>query len=107
MEFDPERFLGDHPEPDPRSTIFGYGRRICECRFFHCFPVLRLFADLTRKGDGSSLNFDPVMILSVHFSSAPLQWPKRLINVTSLLFDGQVRGLISHSHRYGSLAPCR
>jgi len=29
MEFNPERFLGDHPEPDPRETVFGYGRRIC------------------------------------------------------------------------------
>ena len=31
MEFNPERFLGDHPERDPRGTVFGYGRRICEC----------------------------------------------------------------------------
>ena len=31
LEFNPERFLGDHPEPDPRGAAFGYGRRICEC----------------------------------------------------------------------------
>ena len=31
MEFNPERFLGNHPEPDPRATGFGFGRRICEC----------------------------------------------------------------------------
>ena len=31
MEFNPERFLGDKPEADPRATVFGYGRRICEC----------------------------------------------------------------------------
>ena len=31
MEFNPERFLGNHPEPDPRATVFGFGRRICEC----------------------------------------------------------------------------
>jgi len=29
IEFKPERFLGDHPEEDPRVTTFGYGRRIC------------------------------------------------------------------------------
>lgn len=25
--FKPERFLGRYPEPDPGSTIFGFGRR--------------------------------------------------------------------------------
>ena len=29
-EFNPERFLGDNPETDPRGIVFGYGRRICE-----------------------------------------------------------------------------
>jgi len=29
MEFNPERFLGDHPEQDPRIMAFGFGRRIC------------------------------------------------------------------------------
>jgi hypothetical protein len=29
MEFNPERFLGENPEYDPRLTAFGYGRRIC------------------------------------------------------------------------------
>lgn len=37
MEFNPERFLGDSPEPDPRPTVFGYGRRVCEC-----YPLLPL-----------------------------------------------------------------
>ena len=31
MEFNPERFLGEDPEPDPRGAVFGFGRRICEC----------------------------------------------------------------------------
>jgi len=29
MEFNPDRFLGDHPEPEPREVAFGYGRRTC------------------------------------------------------------------------------
>jgi len=29
MAFKPERFLGDRPEPDPRATAYGHGRRIC------------------------------------------------------------------------------
>ena len=55
MEFKPERFLGKNPEPEPRSTAFGHGRRICKycylshliaertkqlmCRFLCCFLV--------------------------------------------------------------------
>lgn len=31
MKFNPDRFLGDNPEPEPRASAFGYGRRICEC----------------------------------------------------------------------------
>lgn len=27
--FDPSRFLGSDPAPDPRNYVFGYGRRIC------------------------------------------------------------------------------
>ncbi|KAK1232741.1 hypothetical protein PQX77_004139 [Marasmius sp. AFHP31] len=29
MEFDPSRFLGPSPQPDPREIIFGFGRRVC------------------------------------------------------------------------------
>lgn len=27
--FDPERFMGPEPELDPRTYVFGFGRRIC------------------------------------------------------------------------------
>jgi cytochrome P450 len=30
--FDPERFLGPEPELDPRTCIFGFGRRACPGR---------------------------------------------------------------------------
>ncbi|GES60447.1 cytochrome P450 [Aspergillus terreus] len=29
MTFNPERFLGSTPEPDPRKFAFGFGRRVC------------------------------------------------------------------------------
>jgi len=29
MSFNPERFLGENPEPDPHTLSFGFGRRIC------------------------------------------------------------------------------
>ncbi|KAK7445709.1 hypothetical protein VKT23_014705 [Stygiomarasmius scandens] len=32
MEFNPDRFLGDHPERDPKDIIFGFGRRLCPGR---------------------------------------------------------------------------
>ncbi|KAL3477054.1 cytochrome P450 [Aspergillus californicus] len=32
MSFKPERFLGENPERDPYSFIFGFGRRICPGR---------------------------------------------------------------------------
>lgn len=33
MEFRPERYLTNPPAPDPRTWIFGFGRRICPGRF--------------------------------------------------------------------------
>ena len=76
MEFNPERFLGDRPEPEPRSTTFGFGRRTCECCFFLIIhPLVALypcFVDSTVKDDGLGLYFD-FMTLSLHASSAPLQ----------------------------------
>jgi cytochrome P450 len=33
MEFRPERFLGEEPEEDPTSYVFGFGRRVCPGRF--------------------------------------------------------------------------
>jgi len=29
MTFNPDRFLGSHPEPDPMDFVFGFGRRSC------------------------------------------------------------------------------
>ncbi|GAW20575.1 hypothetical protein ANO14919_100830 [Xylariales sp. No.14919] len=31
--FDPSRFLGPNPNPDPAQFVFGYGRRICPGRY--------------------------------------------------------------------------
>jgi cytochrome P450 len=55
--FNPERFLGDYPEPDPRRAVFGFGRRICPGRyladstlFLACASVLSTF-NLLQKED--------------------------------------------------------
>lgn len=50
LEFNPDRFLGDHPEPDPRATVFGFGRRVCEClRLAVILSSLRRFMFLEVK----------------------------------------------------------
>ncbi|RDB24293.1 hypothetical protein Hypma_008795 [Hypsizygus marmoreus] len=33
MDFNPSRFLGPTPQPDPRDVVFGFGRRICPGKF--------------------------------------------------------------------------
>ncbi|KAF9453375.1 cytochrome P450 [Macrolepiota fuliginosa MF-IS2] len=50
MKFNPERFLGPNPEPDPRQVCFGFGRRICPGRvladasiFITCAMTLAVF----------------------------------------------------------------
>lgn len=32
MSFNPDRFLGAKPAPDPQNFVFGFGRRICPGR---------------------------------------------------------------------------
>lgn len=40
--FDPERFLGDNAQLDPRKIVFGFGRRVCPGKGTQsCFPLLR------------------------------------------------------------------
>jgi cytochrome P450 len=43
-KFDPERFLGPDPELDPRSCIFGFGRRICPGRLLAEHNIFITFA---------------------------------------------------------------
>jgi fumagillin biosynthesis cytochrome P450 monooxygenase len=38
--FNPSRYLGKHPKPDPRSYIFGFGRRVCPGRHLASNNVL-------------------------------------------------------------------
>ncbi|EJC99756.1 cytochrome P450 [Fomitiporia mediterranea MF3/22] len=33
-DFDPDRFMGVHPEMEPSAAVFGFGRRICPGRVF-------------------------------------------------------------------------
>ncbi|OAA36481.1 Cytochrome P450 [Metarhizium rileyi] len=44
--FNPDRFLEPRNEPDPRTTIFGYGRRVCPGRYFSETNVFIIVAQL-------------------------------------------------------------
>jgi cytochrome P450 len=43
--FQPERFLGDSPQPDSRKFVFGFGRRSCPGMYF---AESSLFINITR-----------------------------------------------------------
>ncbi|KAI0849530.1 cytochrome P450 [Daldinia vernicosa] len=44
--FNPQRFLEPQNEPDPKTILFGYGRRICPGRFFADANVFVLVAQI-------------------------------------------------------------
>ena len=52
--FNPERFLGENQQPDPREACFGWGRRICpgaylaEVSTFICVAMALATLDLSR-----------------------------------------------------------
>jgi cytochrome P450 len=63
--FNPSRFLGPHPEPDPRET-FGFGRRICPGRhlaemvLFSTFAKVLATLDISKTQDGAGNEITPV-----------------------------------------------
>lgn len=65
LNFDPTRFLGDHPQPDPRELAFGRGRRACPGQhiaeasiFIEVVSVLATF-DIRRKTDENGRVIEP------------------------------------------------
>ena len=97
LEFNPERFLGDHPEPDPRGAAFGYGRRICER--FRAVVIPRTSA--RKGGDSDWKGLPPILLLPFKTTEAahPLFPPAVFVRV-------QVQGLTLRNRRCGSLVPC-
>ena len=53
--FDPERFLGEDQQPDPRDACFGWGRRRCpgalltESTIFICVAMALATLDVSRR----------------------------------------------------------
>ena len=97
LEFNPERLLGDHPEPDPGETVFGYGRRICECSRFVVIPCTP-----AREGHGSDRkNLSPAPLPLKTAEAADSPFP------STIFLCVQVQGSTLRSRRCGSLVPCR
>ncbi|KZT28797.1 cytochrome P450 [Neolentinus lepideus HHB14362 ss-1] len=77
MMFNPDRFLGNQPEYDPREYCFGFGRRVCPGRnlaeasvWLSCAASLAVF-NISKPVDVAGRQIEPV----VDFSSATISHP--------------------------------
>ncbi|KAL3258259.1 hypothetical protein ABHI18_006179 [Aspergillus niger] len=70
-KFDPERFLGEKPQPDPSGWVFGFGRRVCPGRvladasvFVTVGMVLSAMRVSLEKGEGEreEVRFTPGVV---------------------------------------------
>lgn len=64
-QFDPSRFLGECPQPDPREFVFGFGRRVCPGRHFADFSLFILVSNIlatlriSKKVDANGIPITP------------------------------------------------
>jgi len=64
--FNPERFLGDIPQRDPRRITFGFGRRICpgislaEASIFSCIISSLAVFSIEKAVDENGVPITPV-----------------------------------------------
>jgi len=65
--FNPDRFLGEVPEPDPHTVAFGFGRRICPGRiladnalFLNIAQSLSVFS-ISKAKDAAGNDIEPVV----------------------------------------------
>ncbi|KAI1127531.1 cytochrome P450 monooxygenase [Nemania abortiva] len=76
--FNPSRFLGPNPAPDPINHIFGYGRRVCSGRYLAISSVWLAVArslavfKISKGLDKSGREIEP----TVKFSPGPISRPE-------------------------------
>ncbi|CAJ2510785.1 Uu.00g064100.m01.CDS01 [Anthostomella pinea] len=76
--FDPERFLGSEPAPDPFNFVFGFGRRICPGKLLAdssvWLTVARSLAvfDITKGSNDAGEKIEPVVRFTPGTISHPL-----------------------------------
>ncbi|XRM44916.1 hypothetical protein ABZX51_008019 [Aspergillus tubingensis] len=67
-KFDPERFLGENPQPDPSGWVFGFGRRVCPGRVLadaSVFVTVGMILSALRislEGEGGEVMFTPGVV---------------------------------------------
>ncbi|KAJ5171869.1 hypothetical protein N7492_004462 [Penicillium capsulatum] len=76
MTFNPDRFLGDNPAPDPRTVVFGFGRRICPGRFFVDNTVFLDMAQALAVFDISNATRDGVPVVTPEFTPGVVSHPQ-------------------------------
>ncbi|KAI8628042.1 cytochrome P450 oxidoreductase OrdA-like protein [Xylariaceae sp. FL1651] len=75
--FNPSRYLGPNPAPDPRNYVFGYGRRICPGRYLADSSVWLTVAQslavfVVGKGlDNSGREIEPAVLFTPGVISHP------------------------------------
>ncbi|KAI5118228.1 hypothetical protein M0805_000724 [Coniferiporia weirii] len=75
--FEPERFLGENAEPDPRALVFGFGRRICPGKelagssLFISIAMSAAVFDISRAKDASGNDINPLCEYTTGLISHP------------------------------------
>jgi cytochrome P450 len=75
MEFQPERFLGEHPAPDPNTLAFGFGRRVCPGRFLADKTVFLSVAQSLAVFDINKPRQDGVEVTTPRFDPGVISHP--------------------------------
>ena len=75
MEFQPERFLGECPPPDPKVIAFGFGRRVCPGRFLADNTVFLSVAQSLAVFDISKPIQGGVEVTTPHFDPGVISHP--------------------------------
>ncbi|KAJ5762459.1 uncharacterized protein N7511_005841 [Penicillium nucicola] len=75
MEFQPERFLGESPAPDPKVIAFGFGRRVCPGRFLADRTVFLSVAQSLAVFDISRPTQGGAEVTTPHFEPGVISHP--------------------------------
>ncbi|TFK26029.1 OrdA protein [Coprinopsis marcescibilis] len=77
MTFNPERYLGSNPQPDPRKVAFGFGRRICPGMYLAEASLWAMVSMSLATFDITNAIVDGQPVIPVHENtSGTISYPK-------------------------------